>query len=81
MEPLLELTESQLANAFNEWMRRYIDEPERFEREFESVRQFEAEANEGTPSYGADCAAYLLKMHQELTCNETQQSDAAPAAD
>jgi hypothetical protein len=80
MEPAIQLTESQMANAFNEWMRRYVEEPERFEREFESVRQFEHEEEAGlTPSYGTDCAAYLLKIHQELTA--TERSAAAPAVD
>lgn len=53
--------------AFNEWMRRYIEEPEQYSREFEIVREFEKEENAGQePSYGQSCGAYLRKVMQEL---------------
>lgn len=62
------MDELQMAAAFNEWMRRYIEEPEQFEREFQSVTEFNAAVDSGNPpSYGTDCAAYMLKVHGELT--------------
>jgi hypothetical protein len=52
-----------LADAFNEWMRRYIEEPERFEREIQTVRQFMSAMADGKePSYGDECAAYLIEL-------------------
>jgi len=61
------LTHEQIASAFNEWMRRYTDEPERFERDMVTVKAFlAAEAANETPSYGRDCAAYLVNIAQEL---------------
>lgn len=54
---------TNLARAFNEWMRRYIEEPERFAREWQSVKQFQqAEAKRVEPSYGDNCAGYLLSI-------------------
>lgn len=53
--------------AFNEWMRRYIEEPEQYSREFEMVRQFEQQENAGQePSYGRTSGAYLRKLMLEL---------------
>lgn len=61
------MTEEQMVLAFNEWMRRYIDEPEKFEAEFNSVLDFLSDqTDDKVPSYGEKCAAYLLKLHQEL---------------
>lgn len=56
-------TEKTITDAFNEWMRRYIDEPERYQREFQSVVEFLAEDNNGLePSYGQYCYAYLTEL-------------------
>lgn len=60
------IVEADMARAFNEWMRRYTDEPERFEREFETVGDFLATPDGETPTYGATCAAYLLQIRDEL---------------
>ena len=46
-EQLLEASKQALALAFNEWMRRYEQEPERFERELTTLKQFMADENEG----------------------------------
>jgi hypothetical protein len=55
------------AAAFNEWMRRYIEEPSRFASEWESIRGFLAsESNGETPSYGAEAAAYLNRLELEI---------------
>ena len=58
---------STRAAAFNEWMRRYTEEPEEFKGEWESIRQFLREHHEGLePTYGENCDAYLAKLEAEL---------------
>lgn len=55
-----------LAIAMNEWMRRYIEEPERFEAEVTTVRRFLAEEAAGEdPSYGEIATAYLAGIVAE----------------
>lgn len=57
-----------LSLAFNEWMRRYIEEPEQYAREFESVLDFlNDESNGVEPTYGDVCAEYLLVLLEELS--------------
>jgi len=59
--------------TFNEWMRRYIDEPDRFSREFQTIQDFLTDENAGRePSYGETCSAYQFKLLEEM--------NAAPAA-
>lgn len=49
--------------AFNEWMRRYIEEPERFEREWQTVGEFRESVKAGeVPSYGERSEAMLAKL-------------------
>ncbi len=51
------------AEAFNEWMRLYTEEPDRYEREWQTVAAFLAEQAEGkTPTYGETCDAYLATL-------------------
>ena len=51
------------AQAFNEWMRRFIDEPQRFKSEWDSVTDYIREKLAGqTPSYGDCCARYLAEL-------------------
>lgn len=67
MEQEATVTKVEMAKAFNEWMRRFIDEPERFKREFEEVGAFLAEEADGAePSYGERCASYLAQVAGEL---------------
>jgi hypothetical protein len=55
--------EARMAAAFNEWMRLFTEEPEKFEREFRTVQQFLLDKEEGRePSYGTSCAAFLVKL-------------------
>lgn len=55
-----------MEEAFNEWMRRYIEEPERFEVEWKTITQFVAEdLDGGQPEYGSECAAYLRQLMSE----------------
>lgn len=66
MEEKIDATPAEMAKAFNEWMRRYIEEPERFEVEFRAVKAFEAaEAEDQEPSYGRECTAYLQAILNE----------------
>ena len=57
-----------MAKAFNEWMRRYIEEPETFKAEFRTVIEFQqAEANGKEPTYGDNCTAYLCRIAEQLS--------------
>lgn len=61
------MTPEQIAQALNEWMRRYIDDPKAFDAEFETVGQFLKDENDGKePSYGENGAAYMQKLLEEL---------------
>lgn len=62
--------DDELQVIFNEWMRRYIEEPHRFEVEFKSVNEYLKEIADGVePSYGESCAFYILKLRDEMTAN------------
>ena len=57
-----------LPALFNEWMRRYTEDPQKFEAEFESVGQYLKEVGDGVdPSYGESCTAYILKLCDEMS--------------
>lgn len=65
------MTQDQMATCFNEWMRRFIDEPARFEREFETVNAFlAAEAGGEEPTYGETSAAYMAQLASEISSPE-----------
>lgn len=65
---MTELTQATIAQAFNEWMRRYTEEPEQFEREWQTVGEYIKQQTEGVePDYGASCAAYLLQLIDGLS--------------
>lgn len=65
------MSKQAMAKAFNEWMRRYHEEPERFEREFQTVEAFvRDEAKGAEPAYGQECAAYLLQIMGEQEAAE-----------
>jgi hypothetical protein len=60
------MRKDDVAAAFNEWMRRYTEEPEKFKREWQTVTEFVSQQEAGkTPSYGATCAAYLQRLIDE----------------
>ncbi len=52
---MLQLTEAEMAVAFNEWLTRYNSDPEEFAEEYGEVGD-----------YGDDCAAYFTKLITEL---------------
>ncbi|KTQ96801.1 hypothetical protein NS226_06705 [Aureimonas ureilytica] len=61
------MDKATMTKCFNEWMRRYIEEPERFEREFETVGAFMRDEQSGVePSYGEASAAYMSQIATEL---------------
>lgn len=61
------MTNAQMAKCFNEWMRRFIEEPDRFAHEFQTVNQFLADQQDGRePSYGETSAAYMEQLAKEL---------------
>ena len=64
--------DAKLAAAFNEWMRRYEEEPERFEREARSLKDFRASVAKGEePTYGTCCVDYLNKILVDLDSTKT----------
>ena len=67
----IKMDRALMARAFNEWMRRYVEEPKRFETEFgETLAQFQKEdASADGPTYGARCTAYLEQIAGELSAN------------
>ena len=55
-----EWTRAERVAASNEWMRRYIEEPERFEREWQTVSLYLKEQANNLPlTYRERCEAYL----------------------
>ncbi|MGY3359772.1 hypothetical protein ACVWZK_006435 [Bradyrhizobium sp. GM0.4] len=61
------MSAADMARTSNEWMRRYIEEPEKFSREFETVRDFVTDETAGRePSYGDVCSVYQFKLLDEL---------------
>jgi hypothetical protein len=57
------MDKQKLAAAFNEWMKRYTENPEKFDREFQVITTFLSEQAAGTePTYGEAGAAYLMEL-------------------
>lgn len=60
------MTYDETVKMSNEWMRRFIEEPDKFAREFQSVTSFLKDEAEGRePSYGERCAAYIFSLLDE----------------
>ena len=58
----------------NEWMRRFIETPEKFAREWQSVVAFqEAEAAGEEPDYGLSCVLYENKLAKELKAQDAKK--------
>lgn len=61
------LPRAVLVVLMNEWMRRFIEEPEKFSRQFQDVQTFMAEEAEGKePTYGEQCTNYLFWLRKDL---------------
>ena len=72
----MKTTDQNLIRGFNEWLRRYEDEPERFEHEVKTLKQFRADEAVGDePEYGRDCVPYLHK----ILCDLGEPADDCPA--
>ena len=57
----------RLVKLFNEWMRRFTEEPEKFVADFRTAGQFLQEQAAGKdPSYGETCAEYLARLEDEM---------------
>lgn len=68
----MNLSDERAAAAFNEWMRRYIEDPAAFRATFQAVQQYEQERAGGkTPSYGETSVAFLLRLDRELDTEES----------
>lgn len=64
--PKGDATRDAMARAFNEWMRRYTDEPARFAADFHTIGAFLSQDARGEePTYGDTCAAYLIEIMRE----------------
>ncbi len=51
-------SKKQYAKAFEEWLRRYHEEPDRFKAEYPTGAS-------GERSYGVTCAAYFARLLRE----------------
>lgn len=76
----------EVASAFNQWMREYIDEPERFKASVRSVTEFIGSDITGEqPTYGTEAALtllqYLEKQHESGEYAETDDVRADTARD
>ena len=60
------MNNAQMVKCFNEWMRRYIDDPSAFNAEFETVNKYLADRDNGAePTYGETCTAFMAKIAAE----------------
>ena len=67
MDPIKNMNAGDMVRTNNEWIKRYIETPEQFAREFESVTKFLTDKSEGrVPDYGERCAAYQFKLLDEM---------------
>jgi hypothetical protein len=61
------MNSADMTRSSNEWMRRYIEEPEKFTREFQTIQDFLTDEAAGRePSYGELCTAYQFKLLEEI---------------
>ena len=63
MEP--SLGHSDLIYAFNEWLRRYMENPDEFEHEWSTIQDFINEGEADDASYGKSCTTLLFKIIAE----------------
>ena len=62
------MTYDETVKLSNEWMRRFIETPEEFAHQFQSVTDFLRDESEGRePTYGERCAAYIFKLQDEMS--------------
>jgi hypothetical protein len=57
----MEMNKEKLVSAFNEWMKDYTENPEKFKSDIAQVLKFLDEKNKGEPhTYGESATATLL---------------------
>lgn len=62
------MDDPRVTGAFNEWMRRFIEQPARFSREWQTVSEYLRQTQAGQePTYGSEAAAYLAQLIVEQT--------------
>lgn len=62
------MSKQQMAAAFNEWMRRYTEDPTKFEVEFQTVGKYLADKAAGAePSYGEVCAELMAEIAEVVS--------------
>lgn len=69
----------EVASAFNQWMREYIDEPKKFTATVRSITEFiGADISGERPTYGTECALTLLRyLEKQHESGEYAESDDA----
>lgn len=67
------LTKDDFIWAYNEWWRRYRDEPEKFAREFQAIAELNDAAREGRePTLGDEGWAYVKQLLSERVPEQTK---------
>lgn len=62
------LSQHDMAQCFNEWMRLYIEDPKSFDAEFVTVIDYLKDQQEGRePTYGETCAAMMIRLDTILS--------------
>lgn len=61
-------TKTSMARAFNEWLRRYTETPEEYQREWKTVLAFldEDTGDNDDAQYGYNQAEYFINLMNEL---------------
>lgn len=53
------MTDEQMAAGFDEWMRKYVQDPRGFETDHEAVIRYLRGTSDVEPTYGETCVATL----------------------
>lgn len=52
------MTKERMAVLFDEWLRRFIEDPKKFSTEWKAIQE--------AKTYGASCAAFIEKLDAEM---------------
>ena len=67
------------AAAFNQWMQNFIDHPEKYRQEWESIRAFIRTADGVEPDYGQSCVVLLERLLEnkdvDVAINDPQPAE------